>query len=583
MSSSNYGIRTFYTLIILIFLWAVSGCTAKKSQNRGKPGIILIMIDNVGYAEFGINGNGVVHTPRLDDFARKGVQFSRFYSNPMCAPTRASLMTGRYFYRTGIIHTSRGGAKMWGDETTIGELLKKEGYATGVFGKWHLGDNYPMRPQDQGFDETLIHRSGRLGQVPDWPNTYIDPKLWENGTYVQKEGYCTDIFFNAAIHFIEKHRGDPFFIYLPTNIGHTSRGVGPNVPERYRKPYLNLGLDDEAVTVCGMLDNFDENFGRLIKTLDLLNLRGNTVVIFLSDDGRVRVNKTGYHGEGKYSSTWEGSTKVPCFIQWPGHFPGGRVIDKIASHIDILPTIVDILGNEIQPDSTPDGFSLLPLLKGDTLKWPERMIFLQCHRGMFPQRYQNAAVLTDRFKLNLYPDTFNDRNLVTSRDHPVMELYDIPADPRERNNLAGQYPGIADSLRKAYDRWFDDVKQSRNFAPGRIHIGSMEENPVYLSRYQDASYIHRKPAGWPVVTEQAGKYEISINRGTGTAAGTLLVKYDSMIIRQPLFEGKDRAIFELPRGAYQLHIWFQEQGKTYIPRPDEDLIGDVLIKYTGKP
>lgn len=214
------------SLPFLILLAVGISCVSDPSENAKKPNIILIMIDNVGYADFGINGNDLVKTPNLDNFARKGVQFSRFYSNPMCAPTRASLMTGRYFYRTGVIHTSRGGAKMRGDEVTMAELLKREGYVTGIFGKWHLGDNYPMRPQDQGFDETLIHKSGRLGQVPDNPNTYIDPKLWENGKYVQKRGYCTDIFFNSAIRFMEKHRSEPFFIYLPTNIGHTSSEAG---------------------------------------------------------------------------------------------------------------------------------------------------------------------------------------------------------------------------------------------------------------------------------------------------------------------------------------------------------------------
>jgi len=529
----------------------------KYASSGDKPNIILVMIDNLGFPEIGINGNVLVRTPHLDRFASEGVQFGRFYSNPMCAPTRASLMTGRYHYRTGVIHTSRGGAKMYGDEVTIAELLKNEGYATGIFGKWHLGDNYPMRPQDQGFEETLIHKSGRLGQVPDSPNTYIDPKLWENGQYVQKQGYCTDLFFEAANNFIEKHHNEPFFIYLPTNIAHTS---------------LHVGL-----TVCGMLDNFDENFGRLIARLTSLKLRNKTLVIFLGDDGNVRINKGNLRGQG-YATPYEGSLKVPCFVQWPGHFSGGLRVDQIANHIDILPTLLDVVGIDVQPDLAIDGVSLLPLLEGKTQHWPDRMLFLQCQRGMTPHRYQNCAVISERFKLIGYPNTFGERQLVTSRDKPVLELYDIPADPGETRNLADQDPDVLERLRAAYDYWFDDVRSSRQFSPGLIHIGSDAENLTYLCRYQDATYIDQKPTGWPVFVERQGKYEVTINRGESLGKGQLCIQYDSTCVTQHLSPGGNKAIFTLPECKVNLNVWVKEEGKDYVPRPNEDKIGDVLIR-----
>ena len=206
------------------------------------------------------------------------------------------------------------------------------------------------------------------------------------------------------------------------------------------------------------------------------------------------------------------------------------------------------------------------------------MIFLQCHRGMFPQRYQNAAVLTDRFKLILYPNTFENRDLITSKEHPVMELYDIPADPREEKNLADRYPEIADSLKRAYDWWFDDVKRSRNFAPGRIPLGADAENPTYLCRYQDATYMDRKPAGWPVVIERAGPYRISVNRGASSGRGYINVQYDTVILEHPLTGSENEAVFDLPAGTFNLNVWFREEGKEYKPRPDEDLIGDVWVK-----
>ncbi len=549
----------------------------KKTSSEEKPNIILIMIDNVGYPEFGINGNELVSTPNLDHFASEGTRFNRFYSNPLCAPTRASLMTGRYYYRTGVLHTSRGGAKMHGSEVTIAELLKNVGYTTGIFGKWHLGDNYPMRAQDQGFDETLIHKSGRLGQVPDKPNTYINPKLWENGQYVQKQGYCTDIFFDAAIKFMQKHLNNPFFIYLPTNVAHATSEAGLEVPQKYSTPYLEMGYEKNIATVCGMINNFDENFGRLTDRLSSLGLREKTLVIFLSDDGNVRVNKVDFRGHG-YSTPYEGSIRVPCFVQWPGHLPGKLKVDQIASHIDILPTLLDAAGADSPDNLTIDGVSLLPLLEEKGRYWVDRMIFLQCERGMTPHRYKNCAVISERFKLIGYPNTFEERDLITSRHNPVLELYDISSDPGETSNLADRHPEILKNLRAAYDNWFDDVKSTRQFSPGLIHVGADAENPVYLCRYQDATYIDKKPAGWPLFIERPGKYEVTVNRGESLEEGKLIIQFDSTYVVQPLNQGENQAVVSFPEGRVNFNAWVQEGGKDYTPRPNEDKIGDVLIR-----
>lgn len=570
--------------IVLLFVFplillAAAGCadSTNKSSLDEKPNIILVMIDNVGYSEFGINGNDLVKTPNLDHFASQGTRFSRFYSNPLCAPTRASLMTGRYYYRTGILHTSRGGAKMHGEEITVAELLKDAGYTTGIFGKWHLGDNYPMRPQDQGFDQTLIHKSGRLGQVPDNPNSYINPKLWENGHYVQKHGYCTDLFFDAAIDFMGKNQNTPFFVYLPTNIAHATSEAGKEVPEKYSTPYLEVGHSEKIAAVCGMINNFDENFGRLTEAISALGLTEKTIVIFLSDDGNVRVNKVDFRGHG-YATPYEGSLRVPCFVQWPGQLPGKLKIERIASHIDILPTLLEAARVDIPEDLTLDGVSLLPLLEGKGKDWPDRKIFLQCERGMTPHRYKNCAVISDRYKLIGYPNTFEERKFIPPADHPMLELYDLASDPGESTNLADQYPQILKEFRSAYDRWFDDVKSTRQFAPGLIHLGSNAENPVYLCRYQDASYIDRKPAGWPVLVERPGKYEVAINRGESMSAGELVVIHDTTRTVRKLQQGENLAVFTLPAGRAILDVWVREKGKEYSPRPEEDLIGDVTIR-----
>jgi hypothetical protein len=211
--------RLAVTLVVAIgFTGPADVCVADR------PNVVLVMTDDQGFGDVGVHGNDKIRTPHIDRFSKQGVTFTRFYCSPVCAPTRASLMTGRYYYRTGVVHTSRGGAKMQADEVTLAEMLSKAGYATGLFGKWHLGDNYPMRPIDQGFDEVLCHASGGIGQTPDKPNSYFDPLLWHNGRPYKSKGYCTDIFTNAAIEFIKSNRNRPFFVYLSTNTPHTQIG-----------------------------------------------------------------------------------------------------------------------------------------------------------------------------------------------------------------------------------------------------------------------------------------------------------------------------------------------------------------------
>ena len=316
--------------LILVAGMMNPGCSRKADE---RPNIILIVTDDQGYGDIGYHGNKIIKTPQMDKLAEESTEFTNFYAAPVCAPTRASLMTGRYNYRTGVIHTSRGGAKMHGDEITLAEILANAGYKTGIFGKWHLGDNYPMRAMDQGFQESLVHKSGGLCQTPDLPNDYFDPKLWHNGKPVQSEGYCTDIFTDAAIGFIETNRSRPFFVYLPTNAPHTPLIVG----DEYSKPYEDMGLEPGVAKIYGMLTNLDDNLGRILNALQRLNLEKKTLVIFRGDNGPegVRFN-SGLRG--RKQSVYEGGIRVPFFIRWPGRIEAGRKIDRIAAHIDIFPT-----------------------------------------------------------------------------------------------------------------------------------------------------------------------------------------------------------------------------------------------------
>ena len=546
-------------------LWADQGAT-------DRPNIVLVMTDDQGFGDLGVQGNENIKTPNIDRFAKRGVELTRFYCSPVCAPTRASLMTGRYFYRSGVVHTSRGGAKMHGDEVTIAERLAKLGYATGIFGKWHLGDSYPMRPQDQGFDEVLVHKSGGIDQTPDKPNSYFDPVLWHNGRRVKSRGYCTDVFTDAAIRFIESNEKGPFFVYLPTNAPHTPIQVA----EKYSRPYKEMGLNDTTAGVYGMIANIDENFGRLVDKLDSMGIRENTLLIFFGDNGP---QQSRYNAglRGRKASSYEGGIRVGAYFQWPARMRGGRKIERIAAHIDIGPTLVDVAGGDVSAQPDFDGVSLLPLLLGEDSDWPDRTLYFQCHRGLEPKRYQNSAVVTERFKMIGFPGTFSSEDLDTSGE-PVLELYDVAADPGEQNNLAESNPGALSRLRTGYDAWFEDVKATRNFTPGVIHIGSDAENPLHLCRYQDGNYRDGIPHGWSVEIERAGKYGVSITRGPLDGKGRLFVSWNGK--ESSLLIGADAssAVFDLPAGKGVLDVWFVQDGRERVIFSDNSPPGDVDIK-----
>ena len=305
------------------------------SATSDKPNIILVMTDDQGYGDLGVHGNDQIETPNLDRFANDSQRMERFYVNPLCTPTRASLMTGRYYLRTGILHTSRGAAKMHGDEVTIAELLKNSGYRTGLFGKWHLGDNYPMRPQDQGFEETLIHKSGGIGQAPDTDANYFNPILWRNGNVVKGDGYCTDLFFGAAIQFLRSDSEKPFFMYIAPNVPHTPLDIA----RAYSQPFLDWGLDPRTAAIYGMLKNLDDNFGALLQAIDEEGLVEETLIIFMTDNGPTR-GRYNAGLRGAKGSVYEGGIRVPFYVRWPSQIEAGRSIDKIAAHFDVLPSLL---------------------------------------------------------------------------------------------------------------------------------------------------------------------------------------------------------------------------------------------------
>ena len=546
-----------------------------------RPNIVIVLTDDQGYGDLGVHGNSNISTPNLDRFARESLEMTRFYVNPLCSPSRASLMTGRYHLRTGVLHTSRGAAKMFGDELTIAELLAHGGYRTGIFGKWHLGDNYPMRPQDQGFQEVLIHKSGGIGQAPDIDATYFQPILWHNGERMVGKSYCTDIFFDAAIGFIQEHRDQPFFVYLPTNVPHTPLEVG----QQYAQRYLAMGLGDRVAKLYGMIANLDENFGRLLRKLDELALAENTLVIFMSDNGGSggRYN-TGLRGAK--GTVYEGGIRVPFFVRWPARLRADRKTDRIAAHIDLLPTLLAAAGLELPEAVALDGTNLLPLWSEQVKPpdWPDRTLFVQHIKSIVQQPFQNAAAYTQQYKLVAYPKDANTPQFQPDLNNPKLELYDTQMDPAETQDLAAEKPAIVAQLRRRYLRWFAEMNSTRAFRPGVIHLGSEHENPSYLCRYQDGHYPYGTgaPIGWPVRIVSGGGYRITLNWGKHNG-GVLGVQWKDKVRRFPLEPGRYSVELELTAGEGMLDVWFENTDRKRIEIKTNNSMGDVLLELLNRP
>ena len=543
-------------------------------DEKNRPNVVLIITDDQGYGTVGVHGNDQVRTPYMDRLANEGVAFDRFYGHPLCSPSRAALMTGRYFYRTGILHTSRGGALMSGDEVTAAELFRDAGYRTGIFGKWHLGDNYPMRPMDQGFEKAVWHKGGGIGQTPVRPNGYFDSLLWREGEEFQAKGYCTDVFFDEALAFIEEHQSEPFFIYIPTNAPHDPLEIS----DEYADPYREMGLDDSVARIYGMVENIDDNIGRLMELLERLGLDEDTIIIFTSDHGPAG----GRYNAGLRSTkgdVYEGGIRVPYFMRWPKGMPAGFKTDKIASHIDVLPTLLSLCNVDSPSDLRMDGVDLTPLIRGHDVEWLDRTLFIQTHRGSRPRQYHNCTALTQRYKWLGYPGTGGQWDFETSSTDPVMELYDLEDDPGEEKEIGGQMPDLVAQMRKDYDAWFDDV--ASDWQAGVILIGNSAENPLTLCRYQDSEYISELPHGWRVKVEQSGTYEFRINRESLNGAGALGVQWQGNTQRSPLAAGENTGRFELEAGDGKLEIWFELEDIGRVTFSSNLTIGDVEVNYLG--
>ena len=496
------------------------------AQSRRRPNVVLIITDDQGYGDLSLHGNPHLKTPNTDAIARDGIQFTQFQVCPVCAPTRASLMTGRYNYRTGVVDTYLGRAMMYPDEITLAETLSEAGYRTGIFGKWHLGDNYPLRSLDQGFHENLVHTGGGIGQPSDpRGNTYFDPVLFHNGKPRKYQGYCTDIFFDEAIRWIERNARSPFFAYIATNAPHTPL----QVPDSLVEPYLKLGLREDTAKIYGMCKNIDDNIGRLSSRLRSLNLAENTILIFMTDNGPQQER---YNAglRGRKGTVYQGGIRVPFFLRWPARVKAGSATDRIAAHIDVFPTLIEACAASLPPKSRIDGRSLMPLLTGNSARWPDRTLFTQWHRGDEPELFRACAARTQRYKLI-----------------DGKELYDMESDPGENRDIAAQHPDIVRRLRAETEAWFQDVSSTRGYAPPRIHVGTRHENPVTLTR-QDwrgakAGWTADSVGHWEIHVAEPGNYEVRVELAEPAGPGTARLQL-----------GSKSAIAEIPAGALEFRF-----------------------------
>ncbi|MDA8743604.1 arylsulfatase [Rubripirellula amarantea] len=576
----------FGLLASLAILQTASG----QPSSDQRPNVVVVITDDQGHGDLACHGNPVLKTPSIDKLFEQSVRLADFHVAPTCTPSRAALLTGRWTNRTGAWHTINGRSILRAEETTLANVFQDAGYATGMFGKWHLGDNYPYRPTDRGFDEVMCHGGGGVGQTPDyWDNAYFDGTYFHNNKPTPVKGFCTDVFFDYATSFIrkQKEKDQPFLAYISTNAAH-----GPyHAPPEYSKPYEHLGIG--VANFFGMIANIDDNVGKLRDVLEKEGIADDTIFIFMTDNGTSAGGKVYNSGmRGFKGSPYDGGHRVPFFIHWPGKFDQGRDVLPITAHIDIMPTLLDLCGIETPSDIAFDGRSLRPLLENESARWPERILITDSQRIEQPEKWRGSSVMTDQYRL------------VNQK-----ELYDIKADPGQKNNIADEHPEVVGRLQRFYESWWDEL--SPTFAaPTPIYLGTPHENPVALTCHDwtnetaspwNQSLIRKSldteavDGFWHVNVVEAGDYEIRLRRwpvesgfaidasvapgapvpgvdafrmtpGEAIDVKTATLQIADVESTQLVSSGDQDAAFRvtLPAGATKLRaIFTTEQGKSY--------------------
>jgi arylsulfatase len=459
------------------------------------PNIILVMTDDQGYGDLGCHGHPFLKTPNLDKLYSQSTRFTDFQASPTCAPTRAALMSGRAPFKNGVTHTIYERERMTLQATTIAEVLKEAGYTTGIFGKWHLGDEDPYQPHNRGFDEAFIHGAGGIGQkypgtCADAPgNSYFDPIIKHNNVFVKTTGYCTDVFFQQALGWIrglvtgggEQESGrKPFFAYISSNAPHSPYIVA----EKYKALYIDK-CNDKAAAFHGMITNIDDNMGVLMEKLDAWNLADNTLLIFMTDNGS-SVGTFNYGMKGKKGSVNEGGTRVPLFFRFPGRIKASVDVDRLTRHYDLFPTLTEIAGAQAPEELNLDGRSLIPLMDSPEAKWPDRKTFF--HKG----RWNKKGMRVRKGRPDHDPEHSKYKSFAVRSEQWRLvgkdALYDVTNDPGETNNVIKEHPKVAQNMLASYEAWWSEVRPLMN-----NEDASLDKEPPFIVQYE----LQKKKIGIP--------------------------------------------------------------------------------------
>jgi arylsulfatase A-like enzyme len=479
------GLATLAAAAVLL------GGAAAGAADR-PPNVIVILIDDQGYGDLSCHGNPILETPHLDALAADAVRLTDYHASPFCSPTRASILTGRLCRSVGVHGLNGIGQHMAVEPRTMAELYAAAGYVTGIFGKWHLGDRWPLRPMDRGFAESVVFPDGAVSTVPDhWGNDYVDDTYLENGRPRAFKGYCTDVWFDLAIDFIERHRERPFLCYLPTNAPHAPWIA----PEKFVAAYRGRVPDDTA-RFFGMIANLDGNIGRLRSRLVDLGLDRDTIVVFTTDNGTALGSGVFAAGmRGRKGSSFDGGHRVPCFVRYPaGGIAGGRDVAALTAHIDLLPTLLDLCG-VAGGDARPafDGTSLARVLAGTADPPADRLLV---------ESYHHIA-LTERWRLV-----------------DEEQLYDIEADPTQQRDVAAEHPDVVRRLKEAVAA----ARQAEDTRPHHVTVGGGAQDPVTLTgedwptkpaifQYEMARITPWDESQvWPVAVHRPGRYRVALRR-----------------------------------------------------------------------
>lgn len=474
---------------------------ATPARAAARPNVIVILTDDQGYGDFSCLGNPGLKTPNLDKLESESVRFTDFHAAPMCTPTRGQLLSGQDACRNRATSVTGGRAVLKRDLPTMADVFAAGGYRTGLFGKWHLGDNYPYRPMDRGFERAVYFRGYGLSSAPEFDNDYYNGRYRDQGVSKPFQGYCTDFWFSQAMAWMRAGAPEkrPFFAYIPTNAPHGPLWVDP----KYAAPYEKDGM---PAKFFGMIANLDENIGRLDAFLKETGLRENTIVILMTDNGGTGgVNYYNAGMRGRKTAFYEGGHRVPCWVSWPaGNLTAAKDIDTPAQIQDVLPTLIDFCALTAPSNARFDGRSLAPLLRRKAEALPDRMMVVQYSQAKLVK--WECCVISNKWRLV-----------------QGNELYDVAKDPGQTKDVAAANPAVVKRLRDYYEQWWQGLGDVMNdFLP--ISIGTPAENPVELSssdwcdvycdNQKNVSDADGGPRGgpWSILVESAGEYEIALAR-----------------------------------------------------------------------